>query len=438
MFGIGKPRPPLGTAQRVEIDLLMRQTVGEVGAEAIRDAEIVGEIGQLDLDASSPEALVASASAAVRRHLQIDVELPHQIVDAQQLGRPSQYQAGSEPGFGPAISVADETALDPLRTVVELANQHAHHYWLSRRSEDESAPPERLTHLLPVCFGLGILASDASLCDNNWTHGGWSGWSIARAGFYNAAELGYAMALVARARGESKPAWRKWMRLDSRDAFDRANRFFSSHEANSGALLFDAAKIPTRSSDQAELARWLVGNDSAFAFAAARSLCRFDELNSLTIDSVLKATAGRDADLLPVAVGLLAGCRSDQPRVTERVLSLIRSSNIAVSFSAIRAANVLGLDLRPYAAACLRVLEEYPDSLEMLRVLEDQGHGLRDLESSLCKQIRQVARFSDKEILEAQVRALARISDDPAAALKRNLQGTEFQEEAIGWLDKIN
>ncbi len=144
---------------------------------------------------------------------------------------------------------------------MEIAYQYANHFWHSTANPTSLDTDARTTNLLPICCGLGVLASDASLYDDQWSQAGWSGWSISRSGYYTAVEIGYALALYARARGEVNPKWARALRPDSRETARKAWRYFSEHEKADGSLLFDSHKVPSTNRDMTELAAWLGGDD---------------------------------------------------------------------------------------------------------------------------------------------------------------------------------
>ncbi len=91
---------------------------------------------------------------------------------------------------------------------------------------------------------------------------------MSRSGYYNASEIGYAMALLARHRQDPGPRSFKSMRLDSRDAVKKAPRYFVECDNQQRSLLFDANRIPSAKSNPSELAAWFAGDDECFALAA--------------------------------------------------------------------------------------------------------------------------------------------------------------------------
>ncbi len=433
MFGNRKPRPPLTTHQRVDIELLMRRSIDAIGPDALAQAKVVANISELRLDFSSPKALVESADVEVRRRMKmLDVETDIELVDGEKLGYPSTYKAAAAEGCSTIISIANDTAGDPLRTVMELAYQYSYHFWRTRPSPRPLDTDPRTTNLLPVCCGLGVLASDASLYDKQWTQAGWSGWSISRSGYYNAVELGYALALFARARGESQPPWAQNLRLDSRVTADQAWRYFDQQDRTGGSLLFDAAKIPGSDRDPGELAAWLSGDDMAFALAAAYALSKFDELPPLVIQAALAATRSGDRDVVPVAVRLLAGARQESPELIDRVGGLIKSRQIQTSLAAIQAADALGMDLSGHHRRVSKLLDSVAeDAFGLLRVIGNQGSRLATLEAKICAQLVPAIKFADDELTRALLQCLSRIVDDPELSLARRIKEPQIKQEAV-------
>ncbi len=436
MFGFSKPQAPLTTYQRLDIELLMRKTIETIGVDAAGRSEILSDVGSLSLDNSSPSRLVQSAAREVGQRMNMpDVVFDLQIADGRELGYPSTYKLAGHEGCSVLITVADDTARDPLRTVMELAYQYSYHFWNSQPGATPLDTDPRTTNLLPVCFGMGVLASDACLYDQQWSQAGWSGWSISRSGYYNASELGYAMALLARTRGEAKPPWIRRLRLDSKVAANQAWRYFESHQKVGGGLLFDANKIPSSKRDMKELADWLSGADMTFALAAGFALSHFDELPPLVIDAAMVATQSGDMDLIPVAVRLLAGMRRDRADVVDRVRKLIRSDSPAIALAAVQAADALGVDLTEYQAKLGRLLEAYAeDAFDLLGVIGQQGHRLGILDAQVCDHLARSIEAEDAELASAFLQCLCLIVDNPKRSIERHIKSPEIQQQAIARL----
>ncbi|MCG8653100.1 MAG: hypothetical protein MI861_24890 [Pirellulales bacterium] len=438
MLGLTKPRAPLTTFQRLDIELLMRRTIEMIGRRVVVEAEVVTDVNQLGLDDSSQDALVSTASREVRRRMDMeDVPLDVQVVKESELAYPSLYKKAGEEGQPALIQLSDETVSDPLRTFMELAYQYSQHYWSNVPNPRPLDQDPRTTNLLPVCYGLGVLASDASLYDLQWSQAGWSGFTISRSGYYNTVELGYALALFARARGEIKPAWSRSLRLDSKATAQQAWRFFQHHQRAGGSLLFDSAKIPRSTDDLKELGNWLGSDDLTFALAAGYALSHHDELPSSVIEAALKASRSADQDLVPVAVRLLAGARQESPAVTKRVQQLIHCDSTQTSLAAVQAAHALGLDLTPHRGQLSRLLDQLAeDAFDLLTVIGAQGSKLNSFDKQICKHVSKAIRAADKELASALLRCLRHISESPGEALRRYIKTPTILHDAMEQLEQ--
>ncbi len=426
----GNPRPPLSTFQRLDIELLLRKSIDVWGADRVRSVELVGSIDELPIDKSSPATIADSSSQIVAEWFDLARSpLPVSIKEWQELGYNSVYKDSEGE---PSIVLADTIARDPLRAVIETAYQYSLHYWKGQASDSPLDTDPRTTNLLPICLGLGILASDASLYDEQWKQAGFQGWSVSRSGYYNTVELGYVLALFARFRGESSPAWFRNLRLDSKVTAKKAQQYFADHEKQGHQLLFDADKIPRSDMEPGQLANWLAGDDPAFALAAAFALVKQDEFPPLVIDAALKATNRNDPDLTPVAVRLLAGARHDSEEVAQRVRGFIRKGTPATSVAAVETAHAIGLDLNPFQNRISHLLDaNADDAYGLLKVIGDQGSKFGKFDIQICHHIVEAIRLLDEDLVKANIDCLRRVSEDPEATLRKNVRNAELLSEAL-------
>ncbi len=432
MFGFRKVRPPLTTAQRVDIELLMRKTLEAVGMGAIRQSDVVTSISMLNLDTSNPQRLLESASREVRQRMWMpEAQFELVIVAGSELGYPSTYQAGvnDEPA---TIRVTEETLNDPLRTVMELSYQYANHYWRTTPDPTPLDTDPRTTNLLPICCGLGVLASDACLYDDQWSHGGWTGWSISKSGYYSAIEIGYALALLARARDEPKPSWARALRPDSKVTAYQAWRYFAAHEKAGGSLLFDAEKVPGTVRDMSELATWLRGDDRAFALAAGYALTQLEGLSPLVIEAAIEATHSNDKEIVPVATRLLGGARTSNLKTEARVRELVGNASPKTCLAAIQSAHELGMPLSEFGAKISKLMDDFAaDSLALVDVIGQQGRAFEFMEPKICEHIATAIREIDDELVSALLECLQKIVDDPQRSIEKRIKSPEVRREAL-------
>lgn len=115
----------------------------------------------------------------------------------------------------------EETRLgEPFSVISTLAHELGHVHLIADRQCDQTMRDhEQLTDLLVVFFGMGLFAANSSVREVNWSHGGYSGWSMGKQGYLTLPEYAYALALYAHARDEHEPDWAAHLRKDVRALF---------------------------------------------------------------------------------------------------------------------------------------------------------------------------------------------------------------------------
>lgn len=436
MFWFRTQRPPLTTHQRLDIELLMRRSIERIGEAQVRQAAIVTELKQFALDSSNPQRCLESASIAVLGRLPpMHEKAGLTIGDGTKLGYPAIYRPSNN-GDQAGIVIAAELLTDPLRTVMELAYQYSAHYWHIGEGSTALDVDPRTTHLLPICCGLGILASDASLYDQQWSQAGYAGWSISRSGYYTAAEIGYALALWSRFRGEVDPVWVNRLRLDSRFVVNQSERYFAAQQQLGKSLLFDATRVPSSTSDTMQLAQWLTGEDPSFALAAAHALRKHDEVRGQAAKAVLVASRSQDRDLAPIATLLLGRIHEPAPEIQQRLVELFDSRHPPTAHAAIESANTLGMSLFPHRAKISRLLDRYAeDPFRLLVVIGGQGHEFVSFEKQICRHLGRAIRRSDSELASALLGCLCRIAEHPRRTIESGMRNRQLRDEALRRLE---
>ena len=313
-----------------------------------KSAVVVGDLADLNIEVVTAQELLDSVQQAIVSRFPplpdpIKIQRANDLADDAM----SLYERADDKQAA-AIYVADELLQDPLRTTVELANHFASHFWHTSGRIDHDEIHPHLTHVLPVCCGLGVLVSDAAFYDAQSSAVGWQHWTMSRSGYYNATEIGYASALLARHRGEPDPPWIKAMRLDSRDLAHQAFRYWRQCEPGQQPLLFDAARVPSSQSNPTELADWLCSDDPTWALAAGYALQKQAASSPRVTAAALAAANGTNLELVPVAIRLLGNSADAGDQVRALIERKIASKNEVVSIAAILAAADLGYPLGPY------------------------------------------------------------------------------------------
>ena len=124
-------------------------------------------------------------------------------------------------GIG-VLAVGLDNAPDPRRVVAVAAHELCHHKLLYRGpATADEGDHEPLTDLATVFFGLGVFTANAAYSFSQ----GAGGWRRQQLGYINQPMFGYALARVARLRGERDPAWARHLDTNPRGYFKQAMRY---------------------------------------------------------------------------------------------------------------------------------------------------------------------------------------------------------------------
>ncbi|MDQ4122470.1 MAG: hypothetical protein M3209_13615 [Acidobacteriota bacterium] len=124
------------------------------------------------------------------------------------------------------ISLEKQQANEPTNLIATVAHELAHVRLLGEdRLDPDYEDGEPLTDLATVFFGLGIFTANSVFSFRQWRDAFSEVWQADRRGYMTEQMYGYALALFARARGETKPAWAKYLDGDSAAYFKMACKF---------------------------------------------------------------------------------------------------------------------------------------------------------------------------------------------------------------------
>ena len=202
-----RPRCPVNICEKVWTERGLNWLAGTLGPARMRQAAIVLPTRQYFPDAySGTHDEVRGLLDRVCGYMQVDpasLELefhsPQAHPDAGGL-----YRRGERS----VISVAENQLDDQERLIATLAHEVAHEILLGGELLTGDEPDhEWLTDLTVSFLGMGIFAANTAVQQKNNLHLNWESWTIAKHGYMPARMSGYALALIARARGETKPAW---------------------------------------------------------------------------------------------------------------------------------------------------------------------------------------------------------------------------------------
>ena len=225
-FGLFSPQPPLAVREKAWTEVRMRWLARQFGADRLLKAQVV-----LPDDRWFPERYDGTVDDA-RRLLDrvcgfmqiapsaIQLEI---CEDSAMLGAAGQCQPA-------LVRVAESQLVDLPGLVAVLVHELAPCLLIGRGLSQNDLDAQWLTDLLPVYLGLGIFTANATLDEKAEHHGHHCRRTIRRCGCLNSGMLGYALAVFAWARGERRPEWAKFLRLDAAHSLAAGLRYLDSTE----------------------------------------------------------------------------------------------------------------------------------------------------------------------------------------------------------------
>lgn len=130
------------------------------------------------------------------------------------------------------IKVKRSLLNDPIPLIATLAHELCHVLLLGERQLDREAPDmEPLTDLLTVFLGMGIFTANSATRFTQHDDGVKHGWSLRRLGYLSEPMFGYALAVFASERGESKPAWARHLSVNAGAYFRQSLKFLAYRRA---------------------------------------------------------------------------------------------------------------------------------------------------------------------------------------------------------------
>lgn len=164
----------------------------------------------------------------------LDVEIfddeDRAAVSALRTGAPwSSHRAGDWSQRDGRSVIAIESAIveSPRALVATVAHELGHEILLGNNwIEVDRADGEQLTDLATVFLGLGIFTANAA---HEFEATG-DGWRASRLGYLDEATMGYALARYSSLRGESSPAWMRYLDTNPATFMRQATRFLESKD----------------------------------------------------------------------------------------------------------------------------------------------------------------------------------------------------------------
>jgi|GEM_PF-471451 len=378
MFGLFSPRCPLDIREKTWVDLRMDWLVERLGSEAIRRIEVL-----TPSDAHFPEAYsgkdqeiefifdrVCEQMRVPRETINLSLfdgieQSPFALVQrATPLGV---YEQRETESGRHTVRIERRHTRDAMHLVATAAHELAHAILLGNELlTNADADHEFVTDLLPVMRGLGIFTANATLLEETHQLDQVRWRSVSKAGYLPSRMFGYALAVFAWLRDESKPTWARYLRGDPSSVFKSA----LSYLQKTGDCLCRLPNGLGRDTPRNRHAR-LTSENPGIRLSAFWELRRPDpvRLNDDEWSALVESLDGRDPIHVSEAARAIVAVGRPDLRVAEKCVDmLVEHGTMAEMLST--AAQVLATQSEAFKQEPL-LLERAAD--ELLKLLEHQS-----------------------------------------------------------------
>lgn len=429
MFGWLKPACPVDLREKVWIETTLGRLVEHWGWQRLREAAVILPTGAFfdlpdgdqPIDTQRLMTTVCQYVGANRDRLQLE------LVPAESLAN------------GRDEYLADQTATVRLarfwqEDLESLIGVLAHYAALDRLLREGICPKDEadlgwFADLACAFSGMGIFGANSAVKQRNGGDVAGSGWEIRARQKLPARMFGYAMAVLAMARGERQPAWAGWLGEDAADTFQRGRRFLERR----GECVFDyeahgqvrvASSVPSLAAD-------LIHGGDSVRLASLWALAQQGPAAASALDEIATCLRSHSRVLQSEAARLIGTIGIDKPEVTDELMGLLESPNQQVCCSAATALGHLQVPLDREGSRgetffdLLRILMSGDDAqVAQTAVLTLCRYGPAAVEAieSFIEPLRRALVACDYLAQDLYFTALHAIDGDPARFLETHLQ----------------
>ena len=233
------PKCPVDAGKKEWIEESFLWLLEQFGEDAFRRSEII-----LPSNPEFPERLFAQEKSinaylkAVCGFMDVDYKTVKPVVftDTGQnnfhpLATPDSI--GSKPcglyyfyGRKHQIAIDQNLLKSPPAFVATIAHELAHAKLQGELlPEEEKDNEELLTDLATIFFGIGIFTANSIFGFNQFANVQHHGWRAAKEGYIGEESAGYALALFAYIKGDTKPVWAKYLETNPKHYFKQGLRY---------------------------------------------------------------------------------------------------------------------------------------------------------------------------------------------------------------------
>jgi hypothetical protein len=408
MFGWLFPRPPLDALEKAWVETRMLWLAHRLGIARILGTSVVlppdFPVGPWDGTAENVQLLLQRLGD----QLQIEPRTWELIILPDE---PQSDPLGiCSPGI---VHVAEQQLVDPESLTATMAHQLAH-AWLPSESFAWRDVRERewLADLVAVCLGLGVFMAQAVTREMSDAEGLFRRRSMRRFGYLPARRVGYAMALFAWVRGETRPAWRTELRLDAQVAFARGLRYLQRTEDS--VFTAETASRPhsPRATDQL-LQQLVMGSPSARV--AALWELRSSEHAQAAAHAVTRCLHDSRPAIRQVAAHTLSAYGEDARPAIAPLMDLLQDAQYAVRSAAATTLGALGQELESVLPGVAELLRDPDREVVLSAATALRSFGERGLpaESQVLAALKAALIRCDHTLIDALTHSLFAIDPDP-------------------------
>lgn len=113
----------------------------------------------------------------------------------------------------------------PASLVATIAHSLAHAKLKKHSFKDNKGSEEFLTDLVTIFFGMGIFTSNSIFRSQQFANAQYQGWRLAKEGYIDEESAGYALAIFAYMKGETKPTWAKYLETNPKHYFKQGLKY---------------------------------------------------------------------------------------------------------------------------------------------------------------------------------------------------------------------
>jgi hypothetical protein len=364
------PKCPLETSEKVWTEFRMRWLAGKLGLDRLIHSEMI-----LPEPRFFPDPYTGTPADAQRIFDRVcgfmklepgrfDVEV---LPDDSMFGAAGLYYHGEKP----RIALAQKSLADPERLVATIAHELAHDILLgggliTTDVEDH----EHLTDLVPVFLGMGLFAANAPIRDRSYHENNWNYFKISRHGYLPSRMIGYALALFAFVRGETRPAWARYLRPDAAEPLKSGLRFL--RKTSDSLFHPNTVHLPVCPPTESEVIDRLATGSPTVRAITLHDIAVLDPPPVALVHCVAQRLNDRDIDVQIEAARVLPLFGEAAQVAVAHLIGCLASRSDELRKNAAAALGVIGGPDRQVVPELTRLLQD-PDS----NIVDTAAEGLR-------------------------------------------------------------